>query len=771
MDRRLPVVLLLALAGLVTACGGGSPEPRTGDAATPRPTPRQTGRPPTPTPVPTPPPPPTPTPTPTPEPVVTPSPVPVESRAPTLPTAVPVEPGVTDGTGGLEGSLPPGAGEPAGAGASAGPGGVDGAGATDGPGGSTAPGASGGPGASGSEGPAGPGASVVPGGSVVPGATPAGGEGMPGPGPIGAAEEACPDALARDFDCITLTVPLDHFAPGTATTDVVAAIHRHTIAGKGRGVLVMLVGGPGASGIASARELARTMATNVRARYDLVFLDRRGTGRSDGLDCPDATKTWLATDVALADAAADDALVAAARTFADACVKETGTDPATLRFLSTAQAAEDLEALRRYLGADTMTIYGAAEGSLLAQAYADAHPAQVWRLILDAPLDPGMADLDRLAEAARASDQVLTATLAECATAAPCTRDVVGKDALAAFDGLMSALVQEPRTVELTNGSGGTTTRTVGAADLALVAQTWLGTERDRMLLQRAIAAASQGRWWHLVRMLDLVRQGRLGPGAAPEQAGATEAARLAIACADADLGPGSDEDRASAWLAAARVTEATDTRLARMLAADLPCAFWPGRPAAGGAAEGDADGAGLVVEPAFPVLLLGATLDPSAPWANGERMRLARGRGSRADARHRGWAAHHLRPDPRLPGHRDDGARERHGARGGRHLHRRRGRRVRADRPRDPRPGRGHEDRAARRRPRDRQPAGPRGLGRREPAARRLPVRGDRGVRQGRRPDRAEPGPLRVHEGRAGDRHGHARGVRGGAGADARLG
>ncbi|MFN8624291.1 MAG: alpha/beta hydrolase, partial [Chloroflexota bacterium] len=301
----------------------------------------------------------------------------------------------------------------------------------------------------------------------------------------------------------------------------------------------------------------------------------------------------------------------------------------TLRFLSTAQAAEDLEALRRYLGADTMTIYGAADGSLLAQAYAAAHPAQVWRLILDAPLDPGVADLDRLAEAARASDQVLTATLAECATAAPCTRDVVGKDALAAFDGLMTSLVQEPKIVELTNGSGGTTTRTVGAADLALVAQTWLGTERDRMLLQRAIAAASQGRWWHLVRMLDLVRQGRLGPGAAPEQAGATEAARLAIACADADLGPGSDEDRASAWLAAARVTEATDTRLARMLAADLPCAFWPGRPAAGGAAEGDADGAGLVVEPAFPVLLLGATLDPSAPWANGERI------ASRAGADH----------------------------------------------------------------------------------------------------------------------------------------
>ena len=421
----------------------------------------------------------------------------------------------------------------------------------------------------------------------------------------------CPGAGASQFSCITLTVPLDHFAPGTARTDVSFAIRRHTAPGDARGVLVTALEPAGTSGIANADAVAQELGAAVRARWDIVVMDRRGVGRSGGLACPDAARAWITTDAtsigagtAGAPTGTDAALIAAARTFSDDCVAEAGVDPATLRFLGTRHAAEDIEALRRYLAQDQLTLFGAADGGTLLQQYAAQHPDAVRALLLDAPMDPGTDGVDAWLESARAYENTLAATLLDCTTTPACARDVRGGDASAAYDQLARTLAQGPVTVNVPGADGKDADTAFTLSDLGAVAAAYVTTEQDRMLLQRAIAAATQDRWWPLARLRAVVQAGT---------ADASVASRIAIRCADLGLLPGSG-DPAAEWLRIGRENGTAAARLGQVWATDLPCATWPAGP------DPDVPLA-TVDEPPFPVVVMGATLDPVTPWAGGERV------------------------------------------------------------------------------------------------------------------------------------------------------
>lgn len=63
---------------------------------------------------------------------------------------------------------------------------------------------------------------------------------------------------------------------------------------------------------------------------------------------------------------------------------EVPSDPATLRF---DRMAEDLEALREQLGLETLDVLAHSAGTLIAQAWASAHPSRVGTLTLVTPSD------------------------------------------------------------------------------------------------------------------------------------------------------------------------------------------------------------------------------------------------------------------------------------------------------------------------------------------------------------------------------------------------
>ncbi|HEX5825740.1 MAG TPA: alpha/beta fold hydrolase, partial [Candidatus Limnocylindrales bacterium] len=169
----------------------------------------------------------------------------------------------------------------------------------------------------------------------------------------------CPQA---SLACDGMLVPARHDGSSDATIWVVYAIHH--AAGPPTGTLAIAVGGPGASGLDEAVPIVDTLDPDLVKQYDLLFWDQRGVGASEGHDCPRAGQAYATTDTG----------IAAASTFARACLKESGVDPAAVARYSTAEAAEDLESIRDHLGIERFALYGESYGSELAQTYAAAHP-------------------------------------------------------------------------------------------------------------------------------------------------------------------------------------------------------------------------------------------------------------------------------------------------------------------------------------------------------------------------------------------------------------
>jgi pimeloyl-ACP methyl ester carboxylesterase len=124
--------------------------------------------------------------------------------------------------------------------------------------------------------------------------------------------------------------------------------------------LIGLTGGPGQAGVIFASTYEYLLPTAGR---DLVLLDQRGTGASGLLRCPSLEReiTGFATAVGR-------------------CGRRLG---ARRSFYTSADSAEDLEALRIRLGVPRIALYAVSYGTRVAVEYARRHPERVERMILD----------------------------------------------------------------------------------------------------------------------------------------------------------------------------------------------------------------------------------------------------------------------------------------------------------------------------------------------------------------------------------------------------
>jgi pimeloyl-ACP methyl ester carboxylesterase len=169
-----------------------------------------------------------------------------------------------------------------------------------------------------------------------------------------------------DFDgirCATLDVPLDR--AGTLPGTVPLRIAR---TGRRSGpTLMYLSGGPGGAGVSEM--LAVTSAIpGLDQRFRIIGYDQRGTGRSGLLRCP-----RLEQDPYLRDTGAG-----------EECAHRIGP---RRRFYTTPDSVQDMEAIRRELGVEKLTLFGISYGTELAIAYARAYPQRVQRMILDSVVD------------------------------------------------------------------------------------------------------------------------------------------------------------------------------------------------------------------------------------------------------------------------------------------------------------------------------------------------------------------------------------------------
>jgi pimeloyl-ACP methyl ester carboxylesterase len=175
--------------------------------------------------------------------------------------------------------------------------------------------------------------------------------------------------------CTQVDVPLDR----TGQTPGTISLHVEVLPAEGvqRGVMFLIAGGPG-QGSAHVFGLG-TPATALILRflypgYTLVAYDDRGTGSSGLINCP-PLQTAVTAD--------------AQRAAATSCASVLGPQRA---FYSTAEHAEDLDAVRNALGFDRVALFGVSYGTKLALAYALAHPDRVDRLVLDSVLPPELPD-------------------------------------------------------------------------------------------------------------------------------------------------------------------------------------------------------------------------------------------------------------------------------------------------------------------------------------------------------------------------------------------
>ena len=111
----------------------------------------------------------------------------------------------------------------------------------------------------------------------------------------------------------------------------------------------------------------------MRRSNDIVVFDQRGSGGSGLLRCPELER----------------ANILRAGRQAARCATKLGPRRA---FYTSRDSADDLEAIRRALGAPKLSLYGVSYGTRTVAAYALRYPARVARLGLDSVVAPDGAD-------------------------------------------------------------------------------------------------------------------------------------------------------------------------------------------------------------------------------------------------------------------------------------------------------------------------------------------------------------------------------------------
>ncbi|MBX3603802.1 MAG: alpha/beta fold hydrolase [Piscinibacter sp.] len=216
--------------------------------------------------------------------------------------------------------------------------------------------------------------------------------------------------LPHEALCGAVTRPLDPARPDGVQIDVhylvVPALARRKLPDP----VFLFAGGPGQSAISLAPALMGVFA-RLNNRRDIVFVDQRGTGRSAPLACEEDRETL-----------AEQADTAAMLRRLDTCRAQLQALPYGrgdgLGHFTTVLASQDLDAVRRALGAARINLVGASYGTRAALDYQRQFPQAVRRSLLDGVAPPDMVlPASAGADAQAALDALFTACAAEAACA------------------------------------------------------------------------------------------------------------------------------------------------------------------------------------------------------------------------------------------------------------------------------------------------------------------------------------------------------------------
>ncbi|MFJ5680199.1 alpha/beta hydrolase [Streptomyces sp. NPDC093097] len=197
-----------------------------------------------------------------------------------------------------------------------------------------------------------------------------------------------------DQQCAAMSVPVDYREPdGARLTLRVTRLPSDRPAAR-RGVLFVVPGGPGGSGVEVLAHRGNALRKALHGAYDLVSLDPRGVGGSEGTGCGfraddrDVINSlaWPGPGGDISDG------VARTHRMADTCARNGG---AVVRSYSTANQVRDIDRIRQALGTAQLSMYGVSYGTYVTATYAQQHPENTDRVVLDSTDDPNPAQVER----------------------------------------------------------------------------------------------------------------------------------------------------------------------------------------------------------------------------------------------------------------------------------------------------------------------------------------------------------------------------------------
>ncbi len=273
------------------------------------------------------------------------------------------------------------------------------------------------------------------------------------------------------FQCALYTVPLDYseasssfYLSGAEEGIEIALVRLPATDQENKiGSLLLNPGGPGGSGVGFVLNAGPFLYTSeVRARFDLIGFDPRGTNASTPLRC--LTSFDLLDELFALPAYPEDLSDAAAQIDVESRITaecDLNAGP-ILDNMATADVARDMDILRAAVGDEQLTYAGFSYGSFLGVTYANLFPDRVRALIVDAVLDPIQWTTGERSPASRPFSTRLRsaagagATLEEffrlCDLAGP-DRCAVAGDAAARFDALIARIAEEPIVLVFEDGS------------------------------------------------------------------------------------------------------------------------------------------------------------------------------------------------------------------------------------------------------------------------------------------------------------------------------
>jgi pimeloyl-ACP methyl ester carboxylesterase len=180
-----------------------------------------------------------------------------------------------------------------------------------------------------------------------------------------AAVELVPCDEEPSFLCGTVQVPLDRRNPDDRTLGIAFAIVPHNGPQEvADGAIFVTCGGPGCSGTAIATFGFSFIFGDLLETMDVVYVDQRGVGLSEVIDCPE-----LQSAGPLYESAA-------------ACHDQLGD---TANLYSTSDVADDLDDVRAALGYEQIDVFGGSYAGVDMITYAVRHTEHVRSVVLASP--------------------------------------------------------------------------------------------------------------------------------------------------------------------------------------------------------------------------------------------------------------------------------------------------------------------------------------------------------------------------------------------------